>query len=168
MAKLLVSFPAGSETPFDLTEETVTIGRLPDNSLQLDDGSVSSHHAELIPTEGGGFFLRDLESTNGTRVNGENVTEAHLSDKDVIRFGGIEVKFFSEVAEEAMPMPQVLEIENRPAASSVRPSDFSNASPFKSKGKKKAEPAANAAWGVAALAILSFVAALGLVMTLKP
>ena len=47
MPKLLVTLPDGSEVTHELTEDLVTVGRVSDNTIQIEDASVSSHHAEL-------------------------------------------------------------------------------------------------------------------------
>jgi len=66
-----------------------TLGRRPGNSLQLDDASVSGQHAEILVDEQG-LLLRDLGSTNGTRVGGQKVTEARPAHGDRIVFGSVE------------------------------------------------------------------------------
>ena len=66
MPKLVLITPRGSTSiAHELTEELVTIGRGPDNLIQIDDPSVSGRHAQ-INCVGDIFHLRDLESTNGT------------------------------------------------------------------------------------------------------
>ena len=70
----------------------MSIGRGADNTIVLDDDSVSGHHAEVFIRDGQ-HFLRDLESTNGTRVNGQAITETVLNNGDVICFGSIEGSF---------------------------------------------------------------------------
>ncbi|HZJ17269.1 MAG TPA: FHA domain-containing protein, partial [Chthoniobacteraceae bacterium] len=69
MPKLQISLPDGTQNSFDLIEDTITVGRVEDNMIQIDDASVSSHHAELV-RDGDDYLLRDLDSTNGTRLNG--------------------------------------------------------------------------------------------------
>ncbi len=74
-----------SGAPHDLTDEVITIGRAPDNMIVIDDPSVSGRHAQLR-LAGEVYRLKDLESTNGTRVNGIPVTETALRFDDRIRF----------------------------------------------------------------------------------
>jgi Protein of unknown function (DUF3662)/FHA domain len=69
-----------------LGEFVVTVGRLPECTITLHDGNVSRNHAEIRPS-GTGFALIDLGSTNGTKVNGQRVTEHELRDGDTITFG---------------------------------------------------------------------------------
>lgn len=75
-----------------LTEQTLGIGRLPDNDVVVADPKASRKHAEIRPA-GNGFLLVDLQSTNGTRVNGTNVGEHMLVDGDVIAIGATEFRF---------------------------------------------------------------------------
>ena len=72
MPSLIVSIPDEPEVTHELTEEVITLGRISDNALQIDHASVSSHHAELT-LRGENYALKDLGSTNGTRVNGHTI-----------------------------------------------------------------------------------------------
>lgn len=84
------SFPSLEIGPLShsLEAAVISIGRADDNLLVLDDASVSGHHAEIEQTEKG-LVLRDLGSTNGTKVNDLPVTEAVLNDGDAICFGSV-------------------------------------------------------------------------------
>ncbi|MBM3660125.1 MAG: DUF2662 domain-containing protein [Actinobacteria bacterium] len=75
-----------------LTEQVLGIGRLPDNGVVVADPKASRKHAEIRPA-GNGFLLVDLQSTNGTRINGTNVGEHMLVDGDVIAIGATEFRF---------------------------------------------------------------------------
>lgn len=75
-----------------LGEAIVTIGRLPDCTLLLEDPNVSRNHAEIRP-HGTGFVLVDLGSTNGSKVNGERIVERQLQDGDLLSFGSIVIRF---------------------------------------------------------------------------
>jgi hypothetical protein len=77
---------------FPLAEQAVSIGRLPDSDVPVDDPKVSRHHAEIRP-EPDGFRLVDLGSLNGTTVNGVPVRDHLLEDGDVIGLGSIVVTF---------------------------------------------------------------------------
>jgi pSer/pThr/pTyr-binding forkhead associated (FHA) protein len=164
MPKLLVTLPDGSEVTHELLENVVTVGRVSDNTIQIEDASVSSHHAELT-MRGADYVLKDIGSTNGTRLNGQQVPEGEehqLQADDHVRFGNIEVLYVSENAAEGRPLPVEAEPVGVPAAASVRPADFANASPFQKKKKKK-DPGAAAMYALAGLAILAFVGALAVV-----
>jgi len=69
-----------------------TIGRDASNDLEVADSSVSSKHCMIIP-EGSGFVICDLQSTNGTRVNGERIERQRLTEGDVIVVGGVRITY---------------------------------------------------------------------------
>lgn len=77
---------------FVLGESVVTIGRLPDSVLTLEDPNVSRNHAEIRPS-GQGFVLADLGSTNGSKINGTKVSERVLEDGDELTFGATTFRF---------------------------------------------------------------------------
>ncbi len=135
MPKLVVAGPGGNIS-HELSEETTTIGRAPDNAIHIDDVSVSSRHAELRVTDES-CALKDLDSTNGTRVNGAAITTAQLRAGDKIRYGKVEACYQCEITGSAQPLPQSAEVDARPAEQSVRPADFANASPFPNRKKEK-------------------------------
>jgi type II secretory pathway predicted ATPase ExeA len=75
-----------------LGQRKVLIGRHSHNEINLRDGSVSRHHAMIVP-EAGRWLLVDLNSTNGTQVNGEPVKHRRLDDGDVITVGNFSIEF---------------------------------------------------------------------------
>ena len=167
MPKLILS-PAGSAPlPHELTEELITIGRSPESVIQIDDPSVSGRHAQLHQV-GEAFHLQDLDSTNGTLVNGEMITSVALKIGDRIRFGKVEACFECEVPSGAQPLPPVLsEVEARPAEVSARPVDFANASPFPNRKTAK-DPGRSAIFAAAAIAILAFIASMLTLAQMRP
>ncbi len=84
-------------------ERVATIGRAPDSDVVLNIRSVSRHHARIF-YEGGHFWIKDLESGNGTTVNGKRVTLQMLSDNDRVCFGEA-VAVFRTGTESAGPAP---------------------------------------------------------------
>jgi hypothetical protein len=90
----------GSLTPdgapdkvYPLLDTAYTLGRASSNTIAIADGSVSSQHARIVRTPEG-FVLEDLQSRNGTFVNGEQVTDKRLlTDGDLIRLGKIIMTF---------------------------------------------------------------------------
>lgn len=163
MPKLQIILPDGADISQELTEDVVTIGRVADNTIEIDDASVSSHHAQLS-LQGNDYILKDLGSTNGTRLNGKNIApeeEHRLQDGDHVRFGSIEVSYVSETVAQPRAMPEEVEPAAVAAESSVRPANFENASPFLTKQKKK-DPVALALTVFAIFAMLVFA---GAVMT---
>ncbi|MGL4854725.1 MAG: FHA domain-containing protein [Lentisphaeria bacterium] len=69
------------------------IGRTDDCQITLVDGTISTHHADIIKNSDGSYVVKDNNSTNGTRVNGTKVTEQVITGGDVVQFGGIELLF---------------------------------------------------------------------------
>jgi hypothetical protein len=67
--------------------ERVLVGRLRDCDICLTDANASRKHAQFLPESGGGWAIEDLESSNGTFVNGNRVSRASLHDADVIEIG---------------------------------------------------------------------------------
>lgn len=97
MAKLVLSMNGVVQGEFELNQERLTIGRKPDNDIQIDNLAVSGKHA-LIITILDDSFLEDLGSTNGTYVNGKLVKKHVLKDGDVIAIGKHELKYINEHA----------------------------------------------------------------------
>lgn len=85
-ASLEVVYGDGRRQTFTIQQATTSIGRESHNALVIDDSSVSGHHAEITASTSG-FAVRDLASSNGTMVNGRNVTESPLYAGDVIQLG---------------------------------------------------------------------------------
>ncbi len=165
MAKLTITTPEGPEVSHDLVDDVVTIGRLEDNMIQIDHPSVSSHHAQLAVT-GGDYHLKDLNSTNGTRVNGQPVTDYQLHGGDRIRFGRVEALYLTGRADEDLkPLPAAPRPEATIGSGTQRPSDFRSASPFARRVRRK-DPMTAGVVAVTVVAVLLFAAALGSVLLL--
>src|SRR5688572_2995563 len=139
MPKLQISLPDGTQLDHELTEVAITISRTSDNTLEVNDASVSSRHARIAPG-GEGYLLTDLGSTNGTRLNNSPCTpeaEYSLSPGDKVIFGKVQAVFDPENAsDEAQELPEEVHVA-AVAKSSVKPSNFMNASPFQKKTAKK-------------------------------
>ncbi|MCK9589263.1 MAG: FHA domain-containing protein [Terrimicrobiaceae bacterium] len=162
MAKLQIFLPDGTQISHDLQDEKITIGRLADNSLQIDDGSVSSRHAE-IDLEAGAYHLHDLESTNGTFVNGERVTDAVLRHGDEVRLGLVETVFHGDEEAPDQPLPASTSVASEAAKISARPAQFVNSSPIPKNVRTK-DPLAAGLIAAAVLGILAFAAAAVIIM----
>lgn len=91
MPKLVILNQGMTGRTFELNVERTTVGRVEDNAFQIADGSVSSHHAEIV-MQGQDLLIKDLNSTNGTFINGEKITEAVLQPGQTLRFGQVELK----------------------------------------------------------------------------
>jgi pSer/pThr/pTyr-binding forkhead associated (FHA) protein len=154
MPRLILRSPEMGPITHELTDEAITLGRSPDNMIVLDDPSVSGRHAQL-QRSGDVYRLKDLESTNGTHVNNETITEVTLRIGDRLRFGKVEARFEADPSGGVQPLPAPAAIEAKPAETSVRPSDFANASPFPRR-KDERDPVRTAVLVVAAVAVLAF------------
>lgn len=97
MAKLVLSLNGAVQGEFELDQERFTIGRKPENEIQIDNLAVSGKHSMII-TILDDSFLEDLGSTNGTYVNGKLVKKHALKDGDVIAIGKHELKYLNENA----------------------------------------------------------------------
>ena len=168
MPTLQITLPDGGKSSHELAEETVTVGRLADNNVQIDDISVSSHHA-VLTLSGGDYHLKDLNSTNGTRVNGQPVTEKSLHSGDKVRFGKIDVLYQSDIhhPDEKRELPAAEAVILAPASTSSRPADFGSTAPFAIK-KEKADGGGKAAMAAAIVAILAFLGAVAYIVTQQP
>lgn len=164
----LILFPGSANAAtHELSGELITVGRSPESTIQIEDPSVSGRHAQLHQV-GETFHLQDLDSTNGTRVNGETITSVALRVGDRIRFGKVEACFECEVQQEAQPAPELQHIEEaKPAEVSARPADFSNASPFPKRAREK-DPVRLAMFAVAAAAIVAFIASMLSLAQMRP
>ena len=84
---LFVIRGADQGSRFELTEPTVRLGRDASNTLQLHDTEVSRHHAEIRRAEND-YTISDLNSRNGTFVNGQRIRQHKLPSGDQIQLGG--------------------------------------------------------------------------------
>ena len=156
MAKLQIFLPDGTETTHDLPEETTSVGRIAENQLHIPDDSVSSRHAEII-FENANFYVRDLESTNGTFVNGSKTQSAVLKHGDEVRFGSVACLFLSENSDSGIATESPALGEQIASTHSVRPEGFVSSSPTpRNNNGKDFGPLA-----VASAAVIGFLAAAG-------
>ena len=100
MSRLILSLDGQVLEEIKLDKERLSIGRRPHNDLQIDNLAVSGQHA-LITTLGHDSFLEDLDSTNGTSVNGSPVKKYHLHDGDLIEIGKYKLKYTREMSDGA-------------------------------------------------------------------
>src|SRR5260221_970162 len=97
MAKLVVLSAGMTGRTHELKVDKTTIGRVEDNTFQIAEPSVSSHHCELL-LRGNEVVVKDLNSTNGTFINGEKVSESVLKPGQVLRLGQIEMRLETDAA----------------------------------------------------------------------
>ncbi len=92
MAKLVVLSEGMTGKTLELKVDKTTIGRVDDNMFPIPEASVSSHHCEIL-LRGTDVIVHDLNSTNGTYINGQQVTkEAVLKPGQILRLGQIELR----------------------------------------------------------------------------
>lgn len=120
---------------FEIKGNELTIGRSDDNGVVVNNPTVSGHHCSIV-REGNRYTLHDRDSTNGTRLNSKEVSEAPLKPKDLVQVGSVEFMFDAENVEavetNAYAEAQV-EVTTGPATA---PASFSNISPF-AAGRKE-------------------------------
>jgi hypothetical protein len=123
MATVRIHFPEDeSPTVLNLTGARISVGRLPHNTIQIIDRTISALHAEFI-REGDHYRLHDRGSANGTFVNGEAATDYHLRDACRISFGAFECEFSP-----ALPPAQTEEsLENLPSRGEINEVRHDNA-----------------------------------------
>src|SRR5262249_12848139 len=111
MAKLIINPTSSSRREIALARSIVSIGRDPSNDVILPDAMVSRRHA-VIEYRGSQYFLRDCNSSNGSVVNGDRVSERGLRDGDLVAIGTARLLFREELALEepgakGVPHPSV-------------------------------------------------------------
>ncbi|MGV3662687.1 MAG: FHA domain-containing protein [Prosthecobacter sp.] len=94
MASVVFYMEDGSTLVHKLENEVTTIGRHPDSLVQLTCPSSSGRHATIKQTDDK-FYVQDLGSSNGTRVNGAEIEEALLKDGDRVGFGDVQAVFYA-------------------------------------------------------------------------
>ncbi|MDH4166577.1 MAG: FHA domain-containing protein [Gammaproteobacteria bacterium] len=99
MARLVLHLDGQVLAEYNMSKERYTIGRLPDNDIRIDNPAVSGHHALVINILSDSF-LEDLNSTNGTYVNGKIIKKHALQHGDVLTIGHHALRFVDSEAEE--------------------------------------------------------------------
>ncbi len=134
MPRFVLDAGKPEQREFRWSGRSCTIGRAAGNDIVLDRESVSAYHAR-VEWRKDGFWIIDLHSTNGLRLNGEKVTEVMLRDGDAVRVGKIVDVVFSvtqeellEASREPKPAAQPQEINATPAHS--QPFEPAQAMPF--------------------------------------
>jgi len=119
---------------YALDREEISIGRSDDNTIVLDDAAVSARHCSIV-RDGEQYVLRDLGSTNGTRVNSREIKEVVLQPRDLIQVGGVEFMFKTEHSAEVHSKKGAsaqVEVAPGPAAA---PESFDSISPFGTRSR---------------------------------
>ena len=123
MAVMQILTPNGSRT-LDLHEGSISVGRQSDNDIIIDDPMSSRHHCTLSPFSGG-YLLQDLDSRNGTRVNGERIHRVVLQFGEAFAIGKTIMRVFEDSVPPVMPVDgsdTVIE-DSPPLVAKVLPDD---------------------------------------------
>jgi pSer/pThr/pTyr-binding forkhead associated (FHA) protein len=133
MGKLVVSLDGVVIKEVQITKDKTTLGRRPYNDIVIDNLAVSGEHA-VLQMVGADVFIEDLNSTNGTYINGKAVKKQLLSHNDTVEIGKYKIKFMVEDGtdyEKTMIMKPGMQA---PASSSSGPRSGFGASGFGSLG----------------------------------
>src|SRR5829696_3286653 len=97
MPKMIVSIDGVVIKEVQLTKDRTTLGRRPYNDIVIDNLAVSGEHA-VLQMSGNDVYLEDLNSTNGTYVNGKAVKKQLLQNSDTVEIGKYKIKYINEAA----------------------------------------------------------------------
>ena len=132
MAKLISSLDGQTLSEYPLDKERITIGRRSVNDIRIDNLAVSGEHAAIITIDNDSF-LEDLESTNGTMVNGQVIKKHVLQQGDVIEIGKYRLKYengaqdgvpTAEDGNTMLPQPPTASVEASPQPTTVTEEDY--------------------------------------------
>jgi pSer/pThr/pTyr-binding forkhead associated (FHA) protein len=122
MAKLVILSQGMAGRSLELKVDKTTIGRVDDNTFPIVEPSVSSHHCEIL-LRGADVVVHDLNSTNGTFINGDQITgEAVLKPGQILKLGQIELKLEAEGAPVTPTAPVAASPSAAPAPAAPAPS----------------------------------------------
>jgi len=110
MARLILSLDGQVLAEYNMNKERYTIGRLPDNDIRIDNPAVSGHHSLIINILNDSF-LEDLNSTNGTYVNGKLIKKHALQHGDVLTCGHHQLRFVEDDAAQQDEFERTLVIQ---------------------------------------------------------
>src|SRR6266704_4169787 len=114
MARLVLSLDGSVMAEYNMNKERYTIGRLPDNDIRIDNAAVSGHHSLIINILNDSF-LEDLNSTNGTYVNGKLIKKHALQHGDVVTVGHHQLRFVEDdEAQDEFEKTMVIQPSSRP------------------------------------------------------
>ncbi|MDR1350797.1 MAG: FHA domain-containing protein [Zoogloeaceae bacterium] len=120
MAKLILSMDGLVLKEITLDKERITIGRRPSNDVQINNLAISGEHA-VVTTILDDSFLEDLDSTNGTLVNGKSIKKRVLHHNDVVTMGKYTLKFLQDSEDEKLAQEGRIEMEASEPAPAQKP-----------------------------------------------
>lgn len=112
MARLILSLDGQVLTEFNMSKERYTVGRLQDNDIRIDNPTVSGHHSLVINILNDSF-LEDLNSTNGTYVNGRLIKKHALQNGDVVTIGRHQLRFVDGAVDDEDEFASTMVIERQ-------------------------------------------------------
>ena len=95
MGKLVVSLDGVVIKEVQITKDKTTLGRRPYNDIVIDNLAVSGEHA-VLQMVGADVFIEDLNSTNGTYINGKAIKKQLLANSDIVEIGKYKIKYLVE------------------------------------------------------------------------
>lgn len=136
MPKMIVSIDGVVIKEVQLTKDRTTLGRRPYNDIVIDNLAVSGEHA-VLQMSGAEVYLEDLNSTNGTYVNGKAVKKQLLQNNDTIEIGKYKIKFVGEVSGPTFEKTMILKpgMVPPPAAKPPAPAAGAPAGPVSAPGE---------------------------------
>jgi FHA domain len=153
MARLVLSLDSQVMAEYNMNKERYTIGRLPDNDIRIDNPAVSGHHSLIINILNDSF-LEDLNSTNGTYVNGKLIKKHALQHGDVVTVGHHQLRFVEDdEAQDEFEKTMVIQPSARPVEKLRTAAEASSA--VSATGARKALADGAAALKKAKLQVLS-------------
>jgi hypothetical protein len=120
MPKMIVSIDGVVIKEVQLTKDRTTLGRRPYNDIVIDNLAVSGEHA-VLQMNGNEVYMEDLNSTNGTYVNGKAVKKQLLQNGDVVEVGKYKIKFVGEGASDNFEKTMMVKSSAAMAAPAVAP-----------------------------------------------
>jgi pSer/pThr/pTyr-binding forkhead associated (FHA) protein len=118
MPKMIVSIDGVVIREVQVTKDRTSVGRRPYNDVVIDNLAVSGEHA-VLQMSGNEVYLEDLNSTNGTFVNGKAVKKQLLNDSDMVEIGKYKIKYVNEASSGAVD--KAIKSLSRPAPLSATP-----------------------------------------------
>ena len=114
MPKMIISLGGAVLKEVKLTKDRTSLGRRPHNDIVIDNMAVSGEHA-VVQMSGLEAYIEDLNSTNGTYVNGKTVKKQQLHHEDTIEIGKYKIRYIDE-AQQALVVSGVIKVLTGPAA----------------------------------------------------
>ncbi len=136
---------------YELKVDKTTIGRVEDNLFQVPEPSVSSHHCEVL-RRGNDFVVKDLNSTNGTYINGQKITESPLKPGQILRLGQVEMRLETDTPAAApkKPVEQTLVMQRGVSLNELETGGRTTAFDTKGAGFSKKDNSVNTIFWIAA------------------